>query len=67
MLVRIQMLQTIGIEARGPTDDSVHLVAFFEKQFGTITRGQCTMLTFRRSNSQIRAILAGDTCVIYNQ
>lgn len=49
MLIRIQMLQTIGVEARGTTNDSVHLVAFFEEQFGTMVRGEGMISTCERS------------------
>ena len=40
MLIRIEMLQPIGIEARGAADDSVNLVAFFQKKFGAMTWDQ---------------------------
>lgn len=63
MLVRIQMLETIGIEAGGTTDDSVYLVSFFKEQFGTVVQGRCIIATLGRSNSQVRTVLTGDTCV----
>lgn len=63
MLIRIQMLETIGVEAGGTTDDSVDLVSFFKEQFGTVVQGRWMIATLGRSNSQVRTVLAGDTCV----
>lgn len=61
------MLETIGVEARGTTDDSVHLVSLFKEQFGTVVQGRCMIATLGRGNSQVRTVLAGDTCVEYNE
>lgn len=67
MLVRIEMLQAIGVEARGTTYNAVHLVALFEEQFGTIAQGKRTKSTLGRSDSQVRPILTSDSCVEENQ
>ena len=67
MLIRIQMLQTIGIEAGGTTDDSVHLVAFFEEQLGTMAQGQSMISRLGRSDSQVRTVLTSDSCVEHSQ
>lgn len=67
MLICIQMLQTIGVEAGGTTDDSVYLVAFFEEQFGTMARGQRMVSNFGRDDSQVRTVLTSDSCVEHSQ
>jgi hypothetical protein len=36
MLICIQMVETIGVEAGGTTDDAVHLVTLGKKQFGEV-------------------------------
>jgi hypothetical protein len=36
MLICVQMMQTIGVEAGGTTDDAVNLVTLFKKQFRAV-------------------------------
>lgn len=67
MLIRIQVLQAIGIEARGTTNDAVHLVAFFEEQFGAMVGGHSVITTFGQRISQVRTVLASDSCVEHSQ
>jgi len=67
MLIRIQVLQAIGVEARGTTNDAVHLVAFFEEQFSAMVRGHSMITTFGRRDSQVRTVLTSDSCVDHSQ
>jgi hypothetical protein len=38
MLIFVQMLQSVGVEARGTTDDAMHVVSLREKQLGPVKR-----------------------------
>ncbi len=65
MVVVEEMVDTRGIEARGATNDAVHLVPFFKQQLcpGEQRVSTTEVTRAKKRHKQVRSILASDTYV----